>query len=64
MKKFFCIDKIDYFNGNKVVQVSAGFDYSAAVTHDGHLFTWGSNSYGQLGLAPAVKLESFNPHPM
>ena len=30
-------------------QVSLGDDYSAAITEDGSLWTWGYNRYGQLG---------------
>eukprot|EP00854_Cymbomonas_tetramitiformis_P027196 gene27196-33478_t len=33
-----------------VVQVAAGETHSAALTATGHLFTWGSGKYGQLGL--------------
>lgn len=32
-----------------VVEVSAGYDFTAAVTTDGSLYTWGSNKFGQLG---------------
>ncbi|KAG0471269.1 hypothetical protein HPP92_015815 [Vanilla planifolia] len=34
----------------KVLQVSAGYHHSAAVTEGGKLFIWGNNSCGQLGL--------------
>ncbi|KAJ0976031.1 hypothetical protein J5N97_017996 [Dioscorea zingiberensis] len=34
----------------KVVQISAGYHHSSAITEDGDLFTWGNNSSGQLGL--------------
>jgi hypothetical protein len=33
-----------------VVQLAAGDLHSVALTTNGHLFTWGSNSVGQLGL--------------
>ena len=33
----------------KILQVSLGFDHSAAITEDGSLYMWGSNEYGQLG---------------
>lgn len=39
--------------GLPVAQLAAGAAHSAAVTSAGFLFTWGSNSCGQLGL-PAV----------
>ncbi|PKA51797.1 Ultraviolet-B receptor UVR8 [Apostasia shenzhenica] len=35
---------------DKVVQICAGYHHCAAVTQDGELFMWGSNSCGQLGL--------------
>ncbi|MBY3433513.1 hypothetical protein HFN89_05070 [Rhizobium laguerreae] len=34
---------------NNAVVVAAGIDASYAVTSSGELYTWGSNSYGQLG---------------
>ncbi|KAH7654723.1 Regulator of chromosome condensation 1/beta-lactamase-inhibitor protein II [Dioscorea alata] len=34
----------------KVVEISAGYHHSSAITEDGKLFTWGNNSCGQLGL--------------
>ena len=34
----------------KVTAVAAGMYHSAALTASGQLFTWGSNSKGQLGL--------------
>jgi alpha-tubulin suppressor-like RCC1 family protein len=33
----------------RVVQVACGAFYSAALTDDGSVYTWGSNSYRQLG---------------
>jgi alpha-tubulin suppressor-like RCC1 family protein len=37
---------------NKVVlQVAAGFEYSACVTGDGSVYMWGNNGQGQLGVA-------------
>jgi hypothetical protein len=33
-----------------VVQLAAGDAHSAALTSSGHMFIWGSNHFGQLGL--------------
>jgi alpha-tubulin suppressor-like RCC1 family protein len=33
-----------------VVQLAAGDAHSTALTSNGHMFIWGSNHYGQLGL--------------
>ena len=41
-----------------VVLVSAGRAHSAAVTHDGGLYTWGSNAYGQTGLGKGMPWSS------
>ncbi|XP_032188748.1 probable E3 ubiquitin-protein ligase HERC6 isoform X4 [Mustela erminea] len=34
----------------KIIQVSCGHHHSLALSEDGRLFAWGSNSHGQLGL--------------
>lgn len=34
----------------EIVQISAGFHHSSAITVDGELYMWGNNSNGQLGL--------------
>ncbi len=33
-----------------VVQLAVGDNHSAALTTNGHMFIWGSNHFGQLGL--------------
>ncbi len=38
-------------NAPFVVNISAGGRHSAAVTREGHLYTWGCNQFGQLGFA-------------
>ncbi|XP_023810269.2 E3 ubiquitin-protein ligase HERC2 isoform X5 [Oryzias latipes] len=35
--------------GKQVVQIACGSTYSAAVTADGELYTWGRGNYGRLG---------------
>jgi alpha-tubulin suppressor-like RCC1 family protein len=37
------------FNDEKVIQISCGLLHSMALTESGHVFSWGYNSYGQLG---------------
>jgi len=34
----------------RVVGVSLGFEHSGCVTESGHVYTWGNNYYGRLGL--------------
>ena len=41
--------KIEVGDGKKVAEVYAGYGCSAALTEDGELYMWGSNSNGQLG---------------
>ena len=36
-------------DGKKAVSVSAGTEFTAAITEDGSLYTWGANGKGQLG---------------
>ncbi|KAJ5594801.1 uncharacterized protein N7459_001009 [Penicillium hispanicum] len=36
--------------GSKVTQIASGDYHSLALTKDGHLFAWGDNSFGQLGV--------------
>ena len=50
--KFTPTDITRYFNleaEDKIIQVSLGDQHSSALTSSGRIFTWGSNSYGQLG---------------
>ena len=35
--------------GKQITQISCGSNYSAAVTSDGELYTWGRGNYGRLG---------------
>lgn len=42
--------RIEYFQAHTISDVSAGERFSAAVSADGALFTWGANEHGQLGL--------------
>ena len=38
----------EVFDGEKVTQVSAGFNHSMALTESGKVFTWGRNDQGQV----------------
>lgn len=40
-----------------VVQVACGMSHVIALTNDGKLYSWGSNSEGQLGLGTDVRNE-------
>ncbi len=48
--------------GKKVVNVGLGQNHTLAITSQGEIFTWGSNSFGQLGYAsPTSKLKDQEP---
>ncbi|KAJ9577236.1 hypothetical protein L9F63_006210 [Diploptera punctata] len=51
--------KINSLSSHHVTQISCGWDSSLAVTKDGELFVWGSNTYGQLGI-PKSKVQYSN----
>ncbi|MDR2153294.1 MAG: hypothetical protein LBO72_10795 [Helicobacteraceae bacterium] len=41
---------VSSLEGKKIVAISAGGDYSLALSHEGKLYATGSNEFGQLGL--------------
>ena len=41
-----------------VVQIACGKKHTLALTNNGELYAWGSNSDGQLGLGEDVKIET------
>ena len=43
-----------------VVQLAAGDGHSLALTTNGHMFAWGSNDSGQLGLLPDAEHAATN----
>lgn len=48
-----------FFSSHRIVHATCGWDFSVALTDDGCVFTWGSNSFGQLGVSGILK--SSNP---
>ena len=42
--------EMDFFNNKKLKAINFGRSHGAAVTEDGHLYTWGSNEENQCGL--------------
>jgi alpha-tubulin suppressor-like RCC1 family protein len=44
--------------GSNVTQVAAGYDHSLAVISDGSVWSWGSNTFGQLGTGSAQSAAS------
>jgi alpha-tubulin suppressor-like RCC1 family protein len=42
-------EKFDQPERDKIVSISLGFMYSSALSSNGRVFTWGSNSHGELG---------------
>ncbi len=44
---------------DKAVAISAGWDFTAALLENGHIFCWGDNRYGQLGIGTQRPVEGF-----
>jgi hypothetical protein len=42
------------FNNERVVMISCGWKHSMALTECGHVYSWGSNEFGQLGIGNTV----------
>ncbi|XP_014777734.1 secretion-regulating guanine nucleotide exchange factor isoform X2 [Octopus bimaculoides] len=47
--------KVSGLSSYKITQVTAGWDFSIALTDEGRVFTWGSNTFGQLGVTGTLK---------
>ncbi|CAI9722829.1 Hypothetical predicted protein [Octopus vulgaris] len=47
--------KVSGLSSYKITQVTAGWDFSIALTDEGRVFTWGSNTFGQLGVTGILK---------
>lgn len=54
--------KVDIPAGEFIVQVSVGSVHSMALASDGSVWTWGSNSQGQLGTGTTI--DNMTPHPV
>jgi alpha-tubulin suppressor-like RCC1 family protein len=46
--------KIKGFNNERVLMISCGFNHSMALTKWGHVYSWGYNKFGQLGIGNTV----------
>jgi hypothetical protein len=46
--------KVKGFNNEKVVMISCGYEHSMALTECGHVYSWGHNGFGQLGIGNTV----------
>jgi alpha-tubulin suppressor-like RCC1 family protein len=46
--------KVKSFNNERVVMISCGWAHSMALTECGHVYSWGSNVFGQLGIGNTV----------
>lgn len=46
--------RISNFNGIKVVKLACGYSHVLALTDEGTMYSWGSNSHGQLGIGNKV----------
>jgi RCC1 and BTB domain-containing protein len=42
--------KIEGFVDQKILQISCGYYHSMSLTESGHVFNWGNNEFGKLGL--------------
>jgi alpha-tubulin suppressor-like RCC1 family protein len=47
--------KVKGFNNERVVMISCGWRHSMALTECGHVYSWGWNEFGQLGIGNTVK---------
>jgi hypothetical protein len=46
--------KVKGFNNERVVMISCGWSHSMALTECGHVYSWGQNDCGQLGIGNTV----------
>ncbi|KAI3920336.1 hypothetical protein MKX01_000675 [Papaver californicum] len=61
-KKAYTFDPLEVSSlPDEVIQISAGYYHSAAVTVNGELYMWGKNSNGQLGLGKSANKIVYSP---
>ncbi|KAI3973982.1 hypothetical protein MKX01_030558 [Papaver californicum] len=61
-KKAYTFDPLEVTSlPDEVIQISAGYYHSAAVTVNGELYMWGKNSNGQLGLGKSADKRVYSP---
>jgi len=46
---------------SKVTQIAAGYHFSLALLKSNHVYAWGSNSYGQLGISELKAFSTWKP---
>ncbi len=51
--------KLNDFNDEKIIAISCGFHHSMAITDCGHVYSWGRNQFGQLGLEESEETYMF-----
>lgn len=47
---------IDSLKNVAISNAACGEDFSIAITHNGEVFAWGTNEYGEAGIIPTDKL--------
>ncbi|BDR53386.1 hypothetical protein KIM372_12930 [Bombiscardovia nodaiensis] len=52
---------LDTTPGARYTSISAGTDHSLAIGSDGHVYSWGNNTSGQLGVGPGGNWQQLTP---
>ncbi|KAF1326304.1 Regulator of chromosome condensation, partial [Globisporangium splendens] len=53
-------EPIEFFSDDNVVAISAGRDFTFALTDEGELYGWGVNSHNQLGVGGGLAMDHYN----
>ncbi|CCI39952.1 unnamed protein product [Albugo candida] len=53
-------EPIEYFADQNVASISAGRDFTFAITEHGEVYSWGINSHSQLGLGGGLTVDYYN----